>query len=559
MDYKIGEFVLIKDDNYIAKKFIGEILSKVKNDYRIYVYNFPEDTIDGRKPYMSSNEVFLTTTRALYYLSGIDEQKVEVVSMDQYINKKYINNEKLDIPLYFYRQTYIIEENKFNPEILPRICYCQEIFNPDIPFKRCVCGNFFHPDCLLQTKSSKCWADNCNYNCDSLLSEAEQFQKTKIVSGELKESNIEELQKVYNNEMEMLILREKLIQDEKEKEEEERMQKEKEEEEKIEEKEKKENHVTNIHKDNSDSSIDSSDSRDSYNEKKYDKINVLDNIKRMNLLNQLENEEIKFFREKGRILIFDIFKRCLILIKNDLGFLEKYKKYKKKKFYKLIQKKDFSRAQYIIKKISENEEENLYNIYSFHLSTYSNIIKKFNEINNNNYNFLIKVIFDEYTLDEINNYKNEDLLKKDVKEVEEKNENKINIFDDIKNENIKFEINSDNIEKLIFNQKLDGTWEANEDNMKYLNIGYKDLDDFKNKNKNILDELFGEEKMKEINDDLLMTIIIICIFEQIDHDKEKIISSFEIAFENIKKNINIFNKEFIKKFIDKLFINNKGS
>ena len=549
---------------------------------------------------MSSNEVFLTTTQALYYLSGIDEQKVEVVQMDEYINKKYINNEKLKLPLYFYRQTYIIEENKFIPEILPRICYCQEIFNPDIPFKRCKCGNFFHPDCLLQTKSSKCWADNCNYNCDSLLSEAEQFQKTKIVSGELKESNIEELQKVYNNEMEMLILREKLIQDEKEKEEEERMQKEKEEEEeeeekrmkkekeeeeeeermrkekeeeekeermqkekeeeeKIEEKEKKENHVTNIHKDNSDSSIDSSDSSDSYNEKKYDEINVLDNKKRMHLFNELEDEEYIFFRENGRRLIFDIFKRCLIMIISDFSFLEKYKKYEKKKFYKLIQKKDFSRVQYKIKKISENVEENLYNIYSFHLSRYSNIIKKFNEINNNKYDFLIKVIFDEYTLEEINNYKNEDLLKKDVKELEEKIENKINISDDKKNENIKFEINSDNIEKLIFNQKLDGTWEANEDNMKYLNIGYKDLDDFKNKNKNILDELFGEEKMKEINDDLLMTIIIICIFEQIDHDKEKIISSFEIAFENIKKNINIFNREFIKKFIDKLFINNKDN
>ena len=382
--------------------------------------------------------------------------------------------------------------------------------------------------------------------------EEERMQKEK-------EEEEEEEEKRMKKEKEEEEEEERMRKEKEEEEKEERMQKEKEEEEKIEEKEKKENHVTNIHKDNSDSSIDSSDSSDSYNEKKYDEINVLDNKKRMHLFNELEDEEYIFFRENGRRLIFDIFKRCLIMIISDFSFLEKYKKYEKKKFYKLIQKKDFSRAQYKIKKISENVEENLYNIYSFHLSTYSNIIKKFNEINNNNYNFLIKVIFDEYTLDEINNYKNEDLLKKDVKEVEEKNENKINIFDDIKNENIKFEINSDNIEKLIFNQKLDGTWEANEDNMKYLNIGYKDLYEFKNKNKIFLDELFGEEKMKEINDDLLMTIIIICIFEQIDHDKEKIISSFEIAFENIKKNINIFNKEFIKRFIDKLFINNKGS
>ena len=60
--------------------------------------------------------------------------------MDEYIKKKYIKNEKLELPLYFFRQTYIIEQNKFNPEILPKICYCKEIFNPDIPFKRCKCG-----------------------------------------------------------------------------------------------------------------------------------------------------------------------------------------------------------------------------------------------------------------------------------------------------------------------------------------------------------------------------------------------------------------------------------
>jgi hypothetical protein len=121
------------------------------------------------------------------------------------------------------------------------------------------------------------------------------------------------------------------MQKEKEEEEEQkRMQKEKEEEEKIEEKEKKENHVINIHKDNSDSSSDSSDSRDSYNEKKYDEINVLDNKKRMNLFNELEDEEYIFFRENGRRLIFDIFKRCLIMIISDFSFLEKYKKYEKK-------------------------------------------------------------------------------------------------------------------------------------------------------------------------------------------------------------------------------------
>ena len=203
MEYKKGEFVLIEDDNYKFKKFIGEIESKVKNDYRLYVYIFPEDTIDGRKPYMSFNEVFLTTTQDLYYLSGNDEQKVEVVQMDEYINKKYIKNEKLELPLYFFRQTYIIEQNKFNPEKLPKICYCKEIFNPDIPFKRCKCGKLFHINCFIQSIESKCWAEDCDFNCNTLLSEEETLQKARIIFGELKEANIimKELEKEYNNQI----------------------------------------------------------------------------------------------------------------------------------------------------------------------------------------------------------------------------------------------------------------------------------------------------------------------------------------------------------------------
>ena len=109
--------------------------------------------------------------------------------------------------------------------------------------------------------------------------------------------------------------------------------------------------------------------------------------------------------------------------------------------------------------------------------------------------------------------------------------------------------NSDNIDKLVITQKMDGSWEANEDNMKCLNMGYKDLDDFKNKNKNSLDELFGED----INDDLLMTIVIICYIENF-YQKEKVKIKYEKAKVYIKKKLKIFNKQFIKKFINKIFI-----
>ena len=95
---------------------------------------------------------------------------------------------------------------------------------------------------------------------------------------------------------------------------------------------------------------------------------------------------------------------------------------------------------------------------------------------------------------------------------------------------------------------MDGSWEANEDNMKCLNMGYKDLDDFKNKNKNSLDELFGED----INDDLLMTIVIICYIENF-YQKEKIQITYEKAKIYIKKKLILFNKQFIKKFINKKF------
>ena len=206
MVYKEGDFVLIEDDNYKAKKFIGEIQQKLKSDYRLYVYIFPEDTIDGRLPYMSFNEVFFTPTQILYSLSEDKkkEQKVEVLSLEKYVEKKYLNEEKLEYPLYFHRQTYLIEGNKFDPDKLSTICYCKQIFNPDNPFKKCFCGNYFHPDCLLQSKTNKCWADNCDFNCDTLLSEEEQFLKSRITSGEIKEGdiNITQLEKDFINKKE---------------------------------------------------------------------------------------------------------------------------------------------------------------------------------------------------------------------------------------------------------------------------------------------------------------------------------------------------------------------
>ena len=95
MDYKTGDFLLIKDETYKAKHFIGEIqkkIDKANNIYLLYIYIFPEDTIDGMQSYMSSYEVFLTPVLQTYVLDGSKEEKVEVVSLEQYINRKYNNS-----------------------------------------------------------------------------------------------------------------------------------------------------------------------------------------------------------------------------------------------------------------------------------------------------------------------------------------------------------------------------------------------------------------------------------------------------------------------------------
>ena len=185
MSHKEGEFYLIKDQNYKAKKYIGEILKKLENDfYLLNIYIFPEDTYFGRLPHNSYYEVFLTSDLFLYKFDT-ETEKVEVISLEEYINRKYVNNEKLQYPLYFKRQSYSRQNNVFDPKKLSSVCYCQQIFNPDNPFNLCVCGNIFHLDCLMQNESGKCWFENCDYDCNSFLNEAQKIKKSKILTGGL--------------------------------------------------------------------------------------------------------------------------------------------------------------------------------------------------------------------------------------------------------------------------------------------------------------------------------------------------------------------------------------
>ena len=72
---------------------------------------------------------------------------------------------------------------------------------------------------------------------------------------------------------------------------------------------------------------------------------------------------------------------------------------------------------------------------------------------------------------------------------------------------------------LVKNQKVNGIWLANQDNINSLFLGYKNFDDFKIINKNIMDNLFKEEK---INDDIIMTILVIAFIETFIKERKKL-------------------------------------
>ena len=324
MNYSKGDYYLIEDKEYKAKKYIGEIIEVKKiNLCLLNIYIFPEDTINGRQPYMSQFEVFLTGSQSLYQFTGIKEQQVRVMKIEEYILRKYEINEKMAYPLYYYyRQTYSIEKNIFYPEILPSICYCQEIFNPDIPFKKYICGNIFHPDCLLQTNSGKCWSKICNYNCNNLLSDEEQIKKIKLLYGDT-QNEIKNITKDIDDDFKNDFLNKKTYRAENNGD---------------------KNPLFIINKEESNSP-----------EKEKDKTEI---IKDEN------NTDIpKEKREKGISIIYENLIKVKEIIEKDKNILEKYQKYKDNEIYKFIKEGEQIYSSFHLKQLSEKIEENFYKKY----------------------------------------------------------------------------------------------------------------------------------------------------------------------------------------------------
>ena len=151
-----------------------------------------------------------------------------------------------------------------------------------------------------------------------------------------------------------------------------------------------------------------------------------------------------------------------------------------------------------------------------------------------------------------------DIRKDILTKIKVKNEKGLSIYvDNVEIEEIKepkdyinkIEIFYGEIKNLVKSQKINGLWLANYDNMKYIHIGCKTLDEFKNNYKESLNKLFGNEK---ISDDILMTILIVGFIEKFISDKKKFKLILQKAKKEIKNNFKKYNEKFQNEFNEEI-------
>ena len=438
MSLEKGGFYIIKDSEYKANKFIGEIVKESgDNNFRLRKYIFPEDTIDGRQPYMSVNEVFLTPSEIFVKFNEKWDIKVEVVSLENYVNRTKENFQK---NLYFYRQTYVIENNIFNPKQLPLICFCRQIFNPDFPFVKCCCGNYYHNACIIQANSTICLSKGCNTNLNNYLNEHEQIQKATILSQENEGYFLDlSLNKALSSDINLLKKKTNRRKDE--------------------ENEKEKNNIQKI-----------------YNEFNDDKIKIDLNIPKkeksrsIEIMGEKKSNDFQINKDKGIDIIFNNLKEGLNYIKNNLNVLEKYKNSQNKEIYNLIISGEDLIILLKLKQLSEKIVDNLYKLYSKKPSSFYNYLQDFNKCKKNAIDLIIKIILEEYSPEEISQFTEYDFLsdeqKKEKEEKKKKEISKMSFKDD--NNDVKLIINKGRMlsEKEIYNEGKndDNLFTSNENN-----------------------------------------------------------------------------------------------
>ena len=114
----------------------------------------------------------------------------------------------------------------------------------------------------------------------------------------------------------------------------------------------------------------------------------------------------------------------------------------------------------------------------------------------------------------------------------------------------KVEIFYGKIKSLVKEQKINGLWLADNKNFSFLNLGYKTIDEFKKANKAKLEKIFEKEN---INDDILMTIIVIGFIEKLVQDKQKLKLIIQKAKKEVMKNYKNYNEKIQKDFNEEIF------
>jgi len=200
--------------------------------------------------------------------------------------------------------------------------------------------------------------------------------------------------------------------------------------------------------------------------------------------------------------------------------LDEYSIYQDKEIYKLIINEDILNVNIYLRKLATKIRKIMYDCYSKSPKNYSFFLKEFIKEKEISIKLLIKII----------------------------------IIGEIDPEKVLMDLKTNIINRIFLRQNLDGTWEATTNNMEDLNIGCKDLNEFRNMKQDILnDELFGNKNIKEIDDKILMTIIIICYVEKNIKDKEIMKVALDKAKNAVRKVIDTFDDKMVEKFIQKIF------
>ena len=402
MKYNINDCYLINDYNkeINLKKYIVKIIQINEDQSTILkIYIFPESTKNGRLPFIGKNEVYSTTKEISCKFKCENSTKIELIDFDRYISLK-LSNKQIGNDIYYYRQSYSFETNRFTPERLPLICYCKKILNPDKPFKQCICGNYFHIGCFIKVKTNECWSENCHYNCNNFLDISQQIQKLSNMSDiNYSEINIKKQrsfqpnnkQSFYNYEYNNELLNKKTKRKESEN-------------------QKIDNNALNISKKST--SMTSIKSKEDKNE---NSLNIPKKAKSQIIFGNVNRNQEQINREKGQSIIYKVLSEGYNLIENNHSF---------KRQYELTD--SLSKITKInLSSFSKQIEENLFFLYKSNPSSYKNYLQEFNKLKKDSQDLLLKIILGHYTPKDISNFQGDDFLSDEKKKEKEKHKRSV--------------------------------------------------------------------------------------------------------------------------------------